>query len=144
MSTPVATYYAIHEELRRQKKDPVSIPVQKRKSDIYNKYIMYYKNSCVDYIKIMIVNAISQGETSCVVYDEDTSSTNLGADDLVNVFKTGVGEVEPVSIESIIREKYDIEHFRLTLYRTSNCKIIRDPTVTVQFVLHWDNPQTSD
>lgn len=142
MSTPVAAYYAFHEELCRQKKDPVSLPIQNRKSDLYNKYVMYYKNSCVDYIKIMIINAISQGETSCIIYDEDTGSSNLSADELVNVFKIGVGEKDTVSIESIIREKYDTEHFRLTLYRTSNCKIIRDTTVIVQFVLHWDNPQT--
>lgn len=137
----VRAYYAEHEELRRARKDPISLPIEKKKKDIHNRYYMYYMNAHVDYIKLAIIGAISHGETSCVIYDENTLETGLSAADLVAIFTHGVGGAPP--IESLFTKKLGTEEYRIRCHRTTYSKFIGDTTVLVQFVLEWHAPSST-
>ena len=137
--TPIASYYTIHNELMRQKRDPLSLPIHKKKCDVYNQYLMYYKNVHVDYIRDMIISTISARETSCIIYDQNTLDSRLHANDLEDVFNEGVGGGSP-SIRSIFIDKLGTCDYTITCHRATQCKIIGDTTIIVQFVLHWTIP----
>ncbi len=139
----VDAFYEKHVKLCQQKKDPISKPRLKKMVAIYNYYFQYYKTSCVDYIESLIIGAISAGEESHVIYDENTLDTGLTADDLIEIFKVGI-DGHP-SIESFFNDKLGTTDFSITLHRAAHCRvqIVGDTTVIVQFVLHWKKPSVT-
>lgn len=134
----VRDYYTVHEELRKLRKDPVSLPIEKKKQDIHSRYFTHYMNPHVDYIKHLIIDAISHNETSCVIYNENTRDTGLDANDLVAIFSLGVADAS--SLESLFLERLDRRDYTIRCHRTVHSKLMGDTTVIVQFVLEWIKP----
>lgn len=136
----IDSFYAHHRELCRLKKDPASIPKLRLKRNLYHRYYVLYSNAAVDEVRDAVISAISQGETSYIIYDEDTISTGLNADDLEEIFKVGVDQ-QP-SIQSLFYDKVGDVQFSIQCRRaagranTNRC----DTTVRVQFVLTWTKP----
>ena len=138
--TTVASFYATHQRLCAARKDPLSIPYENRKREVYGRYSIYYDtSSVVDYIRELIIRAISVGETSCIVFDENTVDTRLNADELVAIFEEGVDE-RP-SIQALFNTRLGTSEFSMTRHRFARSKINGEiPTVTVQYVLRWELP----
>lgn len=134
----VKEYYVAFEELRKLRRDPISLPIEKKKQDIHGRYYTHYMNPHVDYIKNLIIDAIGHNETSCVIYSENTRDTGLSACDLVEIFTTGVADSPP--LESLFTKKLSTRDYAIRCHRTVHSKLLGDTTVIVQFVLEWKRP----
>jgi hypothetical protein len=106
--------------------------------DIYNKYHEWYTDNKVNHLKAMIECAILQGEHSCGLYDEYTSSEDpLSPEELESLFENGL-ETSP-SLRSLISERLS-DKLCIWLMRSSESREMSSPLVRIQYVLVWRSP----